>query len=81
MNVTLLIDSIVRQTTILLAELATASGMRAPLAHTANQVFLDLVKELKQQGICCREAGAWLRSLWACTRAEPRSSSSRKMFG
>ena len=50
MNVTLLIDAIVRQTTILIAELATASGTRAPLAHTANQVFLDLVHELKEQG-------------------------------
>lgn len=51
MNVTLLIDSIVRQTTILIAELATASGTRAPLAHTANQVFLDLVRGLKEQGL------------------------------
>jgi len=51
MNVTLLIDAIVRQTTILIAELATASGTRAPLAHTANQVFLDLVHELKEQGL------------------------------
>jgi predicted transcriptional regulator len=51
MNVTLLIDAIVRQTTILIAELATASGTRAPLAHTANQVFLDLVRELKEQGL------------------------------
>jgi len=51
MNVTVLIDSIVRQTTILIAELATASGTRAPLAHIANQVFLDLVRGLKDQGL------------------------------
>src|SRR5688572_16026300 len=51
MNITLLIDSIVRQTTILIAELATATGTRAPLAHTANQVFLDLVRGLKDQGL------------------------------
>jgi predicted nucleic acid-binding protein len=51
MNVTLLIDSIVRQTTVLIAQLATAAGLRAPLAHTANQVFVDLVKELKSQGL------------------------------
>jgi hypothetical protein len=50
-NVNLLIDSIVRQTTILIAQLATATGGRVPLAHTANQVFLDLVKELKAQGL------------------------------
>jgi hypothetical protein len=51
MNVALLIDSIVRQTTVLIAQLATAAGTRAPLAHTANQVFLDLVAELKTQGL------------------------------
>jgi hypothetical protein len=51
MNINVLIDSIVRQTTILIAQLATSAGMRAPLAHTANQVFLDLVRELKQQGL------------------------------
>ena len=36
MNTTLLIDAIVRQTTVLIASLATASGQRAPLAHLAN---------------------------------------------
>ncbi len=51
MNATLLIDSIVRQTTVLIAQLATATGARTPLAHTANQVFLDLVAELKDQGL------------------------------
>src|SRR6185295_90232 len=51
MNVNLLIDAIVRQTTVLIAQLATAAGARAPLAHTANQVFLDLVHELKDQGL------------------------------
>jgi hypothetical protein len=51
MNAALLIDSIVRQTTVLIAQLATAAGARAPLAHTANQVFLDLVAELKAQGL------------------------------
>jgi len=50
-NVNLLIDAIVRQTTVLVAQLATAAGARAQLAHTANQVFLDLVHELKDQGI------------------------------
>lgn len=51
MNSTLLIDAVVRQTTVLIAHLATASGGRTPLAHVANQVFLDLVNELKAQGL------------------------------
>jgi predicted transcriptional regulator len=51
MNINLLIDAIVRQTTILIAQLATSAGARAPLARTANQVFTDLVRELKQQGV------------------------------
>jgi hypothetical protein len=50
-NVNLLIDAIVRQTTVLVAQLATAAGSRAQLAHTANQVFLDLIHELKDQGL------------------------------
>ncbi len=51
MNVNLLIDSIVRQTTVLIAQLATAGGGRPSLAHTANQVFVSLVRELKEQGV------------------------------
>ena len=51
MDVGALIDAIVRQTTVLLAQLATASGNRPQLAHTANQVFLDLVDGLKEQGL------------------------------
>src|SRR5215831_2943586 len=51
MNVQLLIDGIVRQTTVLIAQLATAGGIRAPLAHLANQVFLDLARELDAQGV------------------------------
>lgn len=51
MNVNLLIDAIVRQTTILIAHLATATGVRSPLSHMANQIFVDLVRELKDQGI------------------------------
>lgn len=41
MNVNALIDAIVRQTTILIAQLATLGSGRAQLAHNANQVFLD----------------------------------------
>jgi hypothetical protein len=50
-NLQLLIDSIVRQTTVLIAQLATAQGVRAPLAHVADQVFLDLARELEAQGV------------------------------
>src|SRR5262252_5045970 len=41
----------VRQTTVLIAQMATTAGARAALAHTANSVFLDLVHELKNQGL------------------------------
>jgi hypothetical protein len=51
MNVRILIDSIVRQTTVLIAQLATSGGVRAPLAHVANQVFLELTRELDAQGV------------------------------
>lgn len=51
MTVELLIQSIVRQTTVLIAQLATSGGARAPLAQVANQVFLDLVAELNRQGV------------------------------
>jgi len=51
MDVNLLIDGIVRQTTVLIAQLATQAGNRTPLAHTANQVFLSLVQELRRQGL------------------------------
>ena len=51
MNVKILIDSIVRQTTVLIAQLATTGGVRAPLAHIANQVFLELARELDVQGV------------------------------
>jgi hypothetical protein len=51
MNVQLLIDAVVRHTTALIAQLATAGGVRAPLAHVANQVFLALTTELEAQGV------------------------------
>jgi len=51
MNVTLLIGAVVRQTMVLVAELATAGGVRAPLAHVADKVFVDLVHELERQGV------------------------------
>lgn len=51
MNAQLLITALVRQTTVLIAQVATASGGRTPLSHVANQVFLDLVTELERQGL------------------------------
>lgn len=57
MNISLLIQAVVRQTTILVAQLATSGGVRAPLAHVANQVFLDLTNELEAQGVS-RKVGA-----------------------
>jgi len=51
MNTKLLVDSIVRQTTILIAQLCTAAGVRAPLAQIADQVFLGLSRELDAQGV------------------------------
>lgn len=47
----MLIDAVVRQTTVMIAQLATTGGNRAHLAHTANQVFLDLVAALREQGL------------------------------
>src|SRR5690349_6100935 len=51
MTIELLIQAIVRQTTLLIAQLATSGGSRAPLAQVASQVFLDLVRELERQGV------------------------------
>lgn len=51
MHTKLLIDSIMRQTTVLIAQLSAAAGIRAPLAHLADEVFLSLSKELEEQGV------------------------------
>jgi hypothetical protein len=51
MNSKLLIDAIVQQTTVLIAQLSTAAGIRAPLAHIADQVFLELSREIERQGV------------------------------
>jgi hypothetical protein len=47
----LLIDAIVHQTTVLIAQLSTAAGIRAPLAHIADQVFVELSREIEAQGV------------------------------
>ena len=51
MTVEVLIQAIVRQTMILIAQLATSGGTRAPLSYLADQVFLHLVRELERQGV------------------------------
>jgi hypothetical protein len=51
MTVPLLVAALVRQTTVLIAQLATTGGVRAPLAQVADQVFFHLVRELERQGI------------------------------
>lgn len=47
----LLIDAIVQQTTVLIAQLSTAAGLRSPLSHVADQVFLSLAQEIERQGV------------------------------
>lgn len=51
MNTKLLIDALVHQTTVLIAQLSTAAGIRAPLAHIADQVFVELSREIEAQGV------------------------------
>ncbi len=51
MNPQILIDAIVRQTTVLIARLSTVEGVRSPLGHIANEVFVGLVAELESQGV------------------------------
>jgi hypothetical protein len=51
MNSRLLIDALVQQVTVLIAQLATSGGLRAPVAHIANQVFVQLARELESQGV------------------------------
>jgi hypothetical protein len=51
MNSRLLIDAIIRQTTVLIAQLSTAAGIRSPLAQVADEVFVSLAREIEQQGL------------------------------
>ncbi len=45
------IDAVVQQTMVLIAQLATAKGIRAPLSHVADRVFLDLANSIEAQGV------------------------------
>jgi hypothetical protein len=51
MQLKLLIDGIVQQTTVLIARLSASTGVLAPLHSIADQVFLDLSRELENQGV------------------------------
>lgn len=51
MNTTVLINQVVQQTMVFVAQLATSGGVRAPLAHVADQVFRELTGELQAQGV------------------------------
>lgn len=51
MDTKLLIDCIMRQTTVMIAQLSATAGIRAPLAHLADEVFLNLSRELESQGL------------------------------
>ena len=51
MDTQVLVDSIMRQATGLIAQLSSAAGVRAPLAHLADEVFLNLSEELERQGV------------------------------
>src|SRR5687768_10421713 len=81
MNPQLLIDAIVRQTMVLIAQLSTAAGVRAPLAHVADQVFLDLAREIEAQGVSRKVAadmfGLALRSYQTQVQRLARSSTER----
>jgi hypothetical protein len=44
----------VRQTTVLIAQLSTAAGIRSPLAHVAHQIFIEIPKGLEAQGLAKR---------------------------
>jgi len=51
MNSQLVIDAIVRQTIVLISQLATAQGASSPLARVAEQALAGLVRELEEQGL------------------------------
>jgi hypothetical protein len=82
MNASLLIHAIVRQTTVLIATLATGSGQRAQLAAVANVVFADLVRELREQGLGNRViADMFGMALRTYHRKVTRMSASRTLQG
>ena len=81
MHLRLLIDGIVRQTTVLLAQISTSAGARSPLSHIADQVFFELAKEIEAQGVKRRVAadmfGMALRAYQKKTQRLTESGSAR----
>jgi len=73
--------AIVRQTTVLIAQLSTAAGVRAPLSRVADQVFLDLAREIEAQGVSRKVAadmfGLALRTYQTKVQRLARSSTER----
>jgi hypothetical protein len=51
MNPRALVETIVQQTTVLIAQVSTSAGIRAPLAGVADQVFVSLAREIEAQGV------------------------------
>jgi len=86
MHIKMLIDSIMQQTTILVGQLSTAAGIRAPLSRIADQVFVDLAQELDNQGVGRRVAadmfGMALRSYQKKLRrlTESQSAANRTLW-
>ncbi len=86
MHIKMLIDSIMQQTTVLIGQLSTAAGVRAPLARIADQVFVDLARELESQGVGRRVAadmfGMALRSYQKKLRrlTESQSAADRTLW-
>lgn len=86
MHIKMLIDSIMQQTTVLIGQLSTAAGVRAPLARIADQVFVDLAQELESQGVGRRVAadmfGMALRSYQKKLRrlTESQSAAERTLW-
>jgi len=81
MNPKLLIDAIVKQTTVLIAQLSTTAGIRAPLATIADQVFVELAREIEGQGVSRKVAadmfGLALRTYQAKVRRLEESVTER----
>lgn len=77
----LLVDGIVQQTTVLIARLSTNGGARSPLGQVADQVFLELAKELENQGVAkvlvADMFGLALRSYQRKTQRLTESASTR----
>src|SRR5262249_28008788 len=87
MQIKILIEAIMQQTTVLIAQLSTAAGIRAPLARIADQVFVDLARELDSQGVGRRVAadmfGMALRTYQKKLRrlTETQTAANRTLWG